>query len=201
VLLRRLKQRQAEEERTSAEAVICQLDRMNELVTSILEAARLAESNVRLELAPGDLVSFMEETVRDWSTRQPDVAFTFSRETQPTLEVPFDRLRLRQLLNTLLSNAVKFGGRAGRVEVTLLRSSSEAIVQIRDWGPGIAAAELPKLFERFHRAEATGRGHGLELFTAAALAKLHGGSLQARSALGEGSTFSLQLPLSPQVRA
>jgi signal transduction histidine kinase len=82
------------------------------------------------------------------------------------------------------------------VEVGLALTPGLAVVSVRDWGPGIPAAELPNLFDRFHRADAdAGRGHGLGLYIANALARLHGGSLTAKSTLGEGSTFSVRLPL------
>jgi signal transduction histidine kinase len=82
------------------------------------------------------------------------------------------------------------------VQVELTLSPGLAVVQVRDWGKGIPAAELPNIFDRFHRAEsAGGHGHGLGLYIASALARLHGGTLGAHSTLGEGSTFSLRLPL------
>jgi two-component system sensor histidine kinase/response regulator len=67
---------------------------------------------------------------------------------------------------------------------------------VTDHGQGMDAAELPRIFDRFHRAEgSTGQGHGLGLYIAAALARLHGGTLQVRSQRGEGATFTLSLPL------
>jgi two-component system sensor histidine kinase/response regulator len=99
-------------------------------------------------------------------------------------------------LNNLLSNAVKYGGPAKRVDVTLSSSPGLALIEVRDWGEGIAASKLPTIFERFHRADAAdGRGHGLGLFIAAALTRLHGGNLAAHSELGKGSTFTFRLPL------
>ena len=71
----------------------------------------------------------------------------------------------------------------------------QVVISVRDYGGGIPASELPHLFERFHRAAGIGgHGHGLGLFIAAALAKLHGGTLSVSSTLGQGSTFSLSLP-------
>ena len=67
---------------------------------------------------------------------------------------------------------------------------------MRDWGVGIPASELPNIFDRFQRADDNHeRGHGLGLFIASQLARLHGGSLSVRSSRGEGSTFQLRLPL------
>ncbi len=99
------------------------------------------------------------------------------------------------MLDNLLSNAVKYGRPANRVDVRAEASPGRALIHVRDHGQGISASELPRIFDRFHRAEgATGEGHGLGLYIAAALAKLHGGSLHARSQRGEGATFTLTLP-------
>jgi two-component system, sensor histidine kinase and response regulator len=116
--------------------------------------------------------------------------------TEDRLELSFDAERLRQVLSNLLANAVKYGGPAPRVQVTLYSSPGRALIEVRDWGEGIAASKLPTIFERFRRADtAAGRGHGLGLFIAAALTRLHGGTLAARSELGKGSTFTLRLPM------
>jgi two-component system, sensor histidine kinase and response regulator len=195
VLLRKLGERASPDEKKCTENILRQLDRMNTLVTSILDAARLAEGKVALKLEPGDFTAFLQEVVVDWRELQPQVDFTL-KGTEQRLELSFDAERVRYILNNLLSNAVKYGGEAQRVEVSLSLTPGLAVVQVRDWGVGIAASELPNVFDRFHRAEvAGGSGHGLGLYIAGALARLHGGSLGVQSTLGEGSTFSLRLPL------
>jgi signal transduction histidine kinase len=189
------------DEQKCTETILRQLDRMNTLVTSILDAARLSEGKLALRMAPGDFKAFLQELVQDWRELQPQVDFTLKTE-ESRVELSFDAERVRYILNNLLSNAVKYGGESRRVEVSLSLSPGLAVVQVRDWGVGIAASELPNVFERFHRAEvAGGHGHGLGLYIAGALARLHGGSLSVHSTLGQGSTFSLRLPLSGSVRA
>jgi two-component system sensor histidine kinase/response regulator len=195
MLLRKQGERGPADEKKCTETILRQLDRMNTLVTSILDAARLAEGKLALRLESGELTAFLQELLQDWRELQPQVDFTL-KGTEQRLELPFDAERVRYILNNLLSNAVKYGGERRRVEVKLSLAPGLALVQVRDWGVGIAASELPNIFERFHRADvAEGHGHGLGLYIAAALARLHGGSLTAQSLLGEGSTFSLRLPL------
>jgi signal transduction histidine kinase len=112
------------------------------------------------------------------------------------MPLALDTERVRQVLNNLLSNAVKYRGSVPRVELTLSSSPGLAVIQVRDWGVGMPASRLPTIFDRYRRAdEDSARGHGLGLFIASELARLHGGSLAVRSALGEGSTFTLRLPL------
>ena len=196
LLLRKQGERGCAEERQCSEAILRQLDRMNSLVTSILDAARLSEGKVALRRAPGELAAFLQEVVHEWRELQPQVDFSLKGVEGP-VALSFDAERVRYILNNLLSNAVKYGGEHRRVEVTLGLTPGLAIVQVRDWGVGISASELPNIFDRFHRADgAGGHGHGLGLYIAGALARLHGGSLTAQSELGQGATFSLRLPRS-----
>jgi signal transduction histidine kinase len=196
LLERRLDQAQAPEPEKKLSAIIIrQLDRIHALSTSILDAAALSDGKMSLRLARGDLCTFVQEVISDWRELQPQATFLLAG-TENRLELSFDPERLRQVLSNLLANAVKYGGPAPRVQVTLSSSPGRALVEVRDWGEGIAASKLPTIFERFHRADtAAGRGHGLGLFIAAALTRLHGGTLTARSELGKGSTFTLRLPL------
>ena len=118
------------------------------------------------------------------------------RAPKEPLELSIDESRLQQVLDNLLSNAIKYGAAAKCVDIDVAVQGGQAVLSVRDHGQGIAAGELPHLFERFHRAEAAnGQGHGLGLYIAAALAKLHGGTLRAKSELGDGATFSLMLPM------
>ncbi|WP_223635805.1 HAMP domain-containing sensor histidine kinase [Corallococcus sp. EGB] len=194
LLLRKVQKRGIEDERRSAEAVLRQLDRMNGLVTSILDASRLADGKLELKLQPTALAPFLEELVQEWRELQPEMDFSL-QAGEPVEPLLLDAERLRQVLNNLLSNAVKYSGTSRHIEVGLTLNPGLVLIHVRDWGVGIPASALPHVFDRFQRADTDrDRGHGLGLFIAAALAKLHGGSLSVRSALGEGSTFTLRLP-------
>jgi signal transduction histidine kinase len=89
---------------------------------------------------------------------------------------------------------VKYGGPDRRVVVEVDTTERDAIVRVQDFGQGIAGADLQRIFDRFHRAKHGGRGHGLGLYIAAALARLHGGAITVDSKPGAGSTFQLSLP-------
>ncbi|NNB85957.1 hybrid sensor histidine kinase/response regulator [Corallococcus exiguus] len=194
LLLRKVQKRGIDDERRSAEGVLRQLDRMNGLVTSILDASRLADGKLELKLAPTDLTLFLQELVQEWRELQPEMDFSL-HAVEAVEPLMLDAERLRQVLNNLVSNAVKYSGTSRHIELGVALNPGLVLIHVRDWGVGIPAGALPHVFDRFQRAdEDRGRGHGLGLFIAAALAKLHGGSLSARSTLGEGSTFTLRLP-------
>jgi CheY-like chemotaxis protein len=170
------------------------LDRMTDLINSVLDAAALGEGKVTLRRQRIDIVGFVERVVSLWRDLHPEVQITLTAP-KARLELSFDESRLQQVLDNLLSNAIKYGAAAKRVDISVAAHGGQAVISVRDHGRGIAASELPHLFERFHRAEAAnGQGHGLGLYIAAALARLHGGTLRAKSELGDGATFSLMLP-------
>ena len=196
LLVRKLEEMFASEpEKKLSVTIIRQLDRMDALITSILDASRLSEGKVMLKLEPVDLSAFVKETLQDWRELQPEATITLLGGER-RLVLAADAERLRHVLNNLIGNAIKFSGRTKKVQVTLDSSPGTAVIEVRDWGEGIAASKLPTIFERFHRADASdGRGHGLGLFIAAAITRLHGGTLLAHSESGKGSTFSLRLPL------
>jgi signal transduction histidine kinase len=109
--------------------------------------------------------------------------------------------RIGQLLGSLLSNAVKFTGTGGHVEVGTGVADGQAILTVADTGIGIPAADLERIFERFYRTEAATRqvipGTGLGLAIAAAVADAHNGAISVASAEGQGSTFTVRLPFRP----
>jgi two-component system sensor histidine kinase/response regulator len=172
--------------------VVRQLTRMNELVNACLDAAQLQDGKLEVELERTDLRTIVEHAVADHREEHPEIAFELA-EGGPIL-VDVDASRLRQILDNLLSNAVKYGGPVNRIVVAVESGERSAMVSVRDHGRGIAKDQLPQIFDRFHRVPGGGgRGHGLGLYIAAALARLLGGEITVQSTPGEGSTFKLTL--------
>lgn len=116
------------------------------------------------------------------------------------LEVTGDPDRLRQLLLALVDNALKYTQAGGDVSLGLRRDGSDALLEVKDTGIGVAPEDLPRIFERFYRSDqALSRalgGTGLGLSIASWIAKEHGGEILVESTLRIGSTFTVRLPLS-----
>ncbi len=195
LLRRRLEVIGGEEEQARVQVILRGLDRMTGLMNSVLDAAALGAGKLTLHLAPVDLVQFVARVVMLWRDLHPELQFVISTPKED-VRIMLDESRIQEILENLLSNAVKYGqGAAKRIEIDVAVRGGKAVVAVRDFGAGIPAAELPQLFDRFHRAaESSGQGHGLGLYIAAALAKLHGGTLSVASEVGRGSTFTLALP-------
>lgn len=195
LLIRELAGSQHEPQRRRARSALTQMERLAELVNSVLQASQLANGRVQLKLERTELRTLLETIVAYWRETRPEIRFDLSMPEE-RVSLQLDPKRIREVLDNLISNAVKYRHQSNEVEVRLALSPGRAVISVRDFGVGIDAAELPRVFDRFHRAEgALGEGHGLGLFIAAGLAALHGGALTAKSERGAGSTFSLVLPL------
>lgn len=106
-----------------------------------------------------------------------------------------NRTALHRLFLVLLDNAVKYSGEGSEVRVTLASSGGRASVKIQDHGAGISQDDLPHIFRRFYQADRARSqgGYGLGLSLAESIVRAHGGTLEVRSTLGEGSTFEVVL--------
>jgi signal transduction histidine kinase len=107
--------------------------------------------------------------------------------------------RLRQVFANLLDNAIKYTPEGGSVRFTVRQDDGSAVVTVTDTGPGIAAEHLPRIWERLYRADSSrsSRGLGLGLSLVKAYVEAHGGTVEASSAPGAGSTFTVRLPAHP----
>jgi signal transduction histidine kinase len=194
LLQRQLAARCDERESRHVAMILRQVDRMTALITSVLDAATLGEGKMVLHREHADLGGFVERTVAAWRELRPAADLALALPSG-TVEISIDPERMRQVLDNLLSNAIKYASRS-RIDVRVETATRSASVIVRDRGPGIPAADLPHLFERFRRAEGhrASTGHGLGLYIASALARLHGGGLSVKSELGRGTTFTVSLP-------
>jgi signal transduction histidine kinase len=169
-------------------------ERLDALVTQFLELAR-AEAGMRSEertsvdvseLARG-IVAVAREDVR-WS----GVAFTL--EAEPDAKVTGVAIRLESALRNLVENAASFAGPAGAVEVRVTREDDAVRLSVHDSGPGIAEADLPRVFDRFFTTREGAHGTGLGLALVKAVVVAHGGEIRALSPPHRGAIFHVQLP-------
>jgi signal transduction histidine kinase len=144
------------------------------------------------------LFPLVQETFATLAAKADACGVTLHNEVAPGATVRADRRRLEQMLTNLIDNAVKFNRRGGGVTVSHARAGRDRIT-VSDTGDGIPAEHLSRLFERFYRVDrarsrAAG-GTGLGLAIVKHLARAHGGDIGVSSTPGEGSTFTIELPL------
>lgn len=174
--------------------------RLLRLIDDLLDLARLDVGGLRLHVAELDLVDVASRVVESARAAAQARRMTLSFETDaPTLTVYGDPHRLEIVLTNLLGNALKFTPDGGRVSLRLTQSEKRCVVAVEDTGPGIPESELERIFDRFYQVEGSQRrrqgGAGIGLSLARKLCELHGGSIAVTSVVGQGTTFSVTLPL------
>jgi signal transduction histidine kinase/DNA-binding response OmpR family regulator len=174
--------------------------RLLRLVNSLLDFSRIEAGRVQAVFEPTDLSQFSAEIASSFRSAMDKAGLAFEIDCPPLAEpVWLDRDMWEKILLNLLSNAFKFTLDGGvSLHVGPAADGRGAQVRVSDTGAGIAAEELPRLFERFHRIEgAKGRsfeGSGIGLALVHELVKLHGGDITVESAPDEGSAFTVALP-------
>jgi signal transduction histidine kinase len=195
-LLERARDLPAEEQRAIAAETRTEVERLGRLVNDLLALAR-ADAGLQLEQAAVELDRVVADAVRAMRPLTGDVALTVA--ALESAVVIGDADRLKQLLIILIDNAQRYTPAGGRVRVSLRRQGDEAVLAVEDTGIGIGAADVPRIFDRFYRADpARSRdagGSGLGLAIAKWIAEAHDGRIEVESAPGAGATFRVRLPL------
>jgi anti-anti-sigma factor len=173
--------------------------RLGKLVNSLLDFSRLQAGRVEAHFEPVDLAAYTAELASVFRSAVERAGVAYDVEIRPLPEpVYVDRDMWEQIVLNLLSNAVKFTF-DGRITIALHHHERTAVLTVTDTGTGIAADELPRLFERFHRVERararSGEGSGIGLAVVRELVGLHGGEIGAESTPDRGTTFTVVLPL------
>ena len=171
-------------------------DRMQRVVGDILELARFRTGQIVLQLRPFEAATMARGAVASLAPLAAQRGQTIELDVPGApVQVFGDRRRLEQALVNLISNSVKYGPATGMITVRVRPAGRSVAWTVADEGPGIPLHEQPHLFERFFvgqsQREAGGRGVGLGLPTALAIAQAHGGTVDVTSAPGYGSVFSI----------
>jgi signal transduction histidine kinase len=183
------------------EETLVEVNRMTELVDSLLMLARADEGRAPLHLEHVDIRGLLSEVAETGSILGEQASVTVTVEI-PTRSVvmAMDRSRIRQLFMNLLTNAIKYTPRGGHVWIDCRQDDDEVVFRVRDTGIGIAGGQLPHIFDRFWRADVarsrTGErpGVGLGLAICKWIAEAHGGTIRVTSGKGKGTTFTVTLP-------
>jgi len=171
------------------------------LVGDLLLLSRLEQGAIPLDLGTVSVPGLIAEAVRSASAVAADRSITVRVAGPQGPPVYGDPLRLQQVIDNLLSNAIKYTGEHGKIRIEASHDDQRWRVDVADDGIGIPPDELGHLFDRFVRASnartAGLPGTGLGLSVVKAITELHGGSVQVRSTVGHGTTFSVHLPVRP----
>ncbi len=172
-----------------------QVDRLARLIEEMLDVSRINSRRFVIERQPVELGDLAREVSLHHAAEAARLGCEITVEAPAPVRGVWDPCRLEQVVSNLLTNAMKYGpGRPVRVSVT--EAPGRAVLQVRDEGRGIAPADQARIFRRFERAVSANEvsGLGIGLFIVQQIVELHGGSVRVDSALGAGSTFTVELP-------
>ncbi|MEW2275355.1 SpoIIE family protein phosphatase [Streptomyces sp. SID685] len=172
--------------------------RLGKLVNTLLDFSRIEAGRMQARYEPVDLAALTAELASVFRSAMERAGLTFDVDC-PSLDqvVYVDRTMWEKVILNLLSNALKFTF-DGAVRVGVRRSGPHAVVTVADTGTGVPEAEMPRLFERFHRIEnarsRSNEGSGIGLALVQELVGLHGGTIRAESTEGKGTAFTIRVP-------
>lgn len=187
-----------ERDQRTMQAVRDQSLRLARMVTTLLDISRIELGQLNIEREPLDLNLLAQRVVADVQPSLQQHTVVCEVEDEPVWIVG-DELRLEQVLQNLVHNGIKYSPLGGLVRVHVRRCASHASIAVSDQGIGIPADALPQLFQRFYRAGNTDHwrisGLGIGLYVVREIVALHGGSVSVDSVEGQGTTFTIFLPL------
>ena len=178
-----------------------EIAKLEALSSSLLQLARYDEGRSGIELAECELPALAKDVVEKLSKVAATRRITIELKSPKSLKFQADAASVRELLSILLDNAVKYSNESSAVRLELAKKAHHAVVTVTDEGVGIKASQLPHLFERFYRADASRaktqvNGYGLGLAIAKGIVDAHSGTIEVTSTPGKGSSFTVKLPLS-----
>ncbi|PWM40549.1 MAG: HAMP domain-containing protein [Clostridiales bacterium] len=192
-------EKSASELRESVRVILRQAKRMNSLIARLLLLARADNGRLQPEFEEVDLGELCAVVCEELEPSARQEGLTLHQEIEGQVALTADQTLLMRLVTNLLSNAIRYNRPGGSVTLRLRTEGENALLSVRDTGIGIAPEHLPKIFGRFYRADAARTaergGTGLGLSIVRSIAQVHGGSVEAQSTLGEGSDFTVTLPL------
>jgi signal transduction histidine kinase len=172
------------------------LQRYVERATTLLDVSRLNAGQVELHIEPVDLSEVVRQAAEGYAAEAAYTKAMIRLALQDRLQGWWDRLAMEQIVGNLMSNGIKYGA-GGPVDVTLARENDEVRLSVRDQGPGIPAEAQERIFGQFEQVVSVQKraGFGIGLWLVRSLLQAHGGSIEVDSRPGEGSTFTVRLPL------
>jgi signal transduction histidine kinase len=173
--------------------------RLLRLVSDLLFVARLEAGQLELQQSELDLAAVVRQSVSEAEPRAAAAGIELTCETEPVPPLNADKGRIFQLLDNLVSNAIKFTPDGGSVRVSVTAANGAVLLEVADTGMGIPSDEQRRLFERFFRASTASerqiQGTGLGLYIARAIVEAHGGDISFESELGRGTAFRIEMPV------
>lgn len=192
------KERDISEYKASLEQVLSHADKLSKRLSGLVDFAWSQAYDVRKHFTRISISNILKEVFENVQYLAKNKKIDADREIEEELCVFGKEDKLSQVFYNILDNAVKFTEEGGKVFLKLRKEGSNAVVSISDTGVGISEEDIKTIFDRFYRSESHKniRGHGLGLAIANSIVKSHNGKIDVKSKEGEGTTFTISIPLS-----
>ncbi|GEM_PF-6067422 len=180
------------------QVIVAETERLEHMIDELMELSAIESGALVLEKQPFNVRALIEELTGTLQPRTEHKGLTIGLLADPDLHIVADRERLARALTNLIDNAVKFTPEGGQIVVTARKTADCVAIEVSDTGDGIPAAELPRLFERFYRADKARRregGTGIGLPIVKSIVEAHNGVVDVHSEEGAGSRFRIKLPI------
>ncbi|CAA9272124.1 MAG: hypothetical protein AVDCRST_MAG93-2684 [uncultured Chloroflexia bacterium] len=187
----------SERDQRTLQLIADQTQRLNKMIMSLFDISRIETGQLSIERGSVDVCALVKRVVADVQVTLVERLIEVCCPDDPLI-IQGDDLRLEQVFQNLLQNAVKYSPRNAPIGVVVRQHEGWIRVAVQDQGIGVPQADLPHLFERFYRADnvepAKINGLGIGLYVVKQIVELHGGEVMVESVEGEGSTFTVSLP-------
>jgi signal transduction histidine kinase len=185
-----------------------QSNKLLDLVSTILDAAKLEAGKFVLQKSPTDIKKEVEKTIALFQTAATTKQITITLTAQDNLpQVALDPLRFDEVMNNLISNALKYTPQHGKILISLIPTASAMVVAVSDSGVGIPPEKQEQLFSKFYQVKHEAKdlnyitaGTGLGLYIVKGIIEAHGGTVSVKSTPGQGATFSFTIPFTTTVQ-
>lgn len=172
------------------------IDRLSGLIADLLDVSKIQSGKLLFNKEPFETYDLVKESIEGIQNTATHHEIKLAKSIRQTLYG--DRFRLEQVLNNLLTNAIKYSPRAKRVVVRMAKKKGNLILSVQDFGIGISPKYQTQLFKRFYRVESSAKefsGLGIGLYISSEIVERHGGKIRIESTEGSGSTFFVELPI------
>ena len=187
----------AQQLRRGVQIILKESRRLTNMVEELLDFSKMTDGRFTLQVEDTDLQAELEDAVYTYRElfRQDGISLEYTSD-KALYEEPItgDPERLKQVFCNVLDNAAKHGGAGRRIDASLTREGTNQVVRVRDYGPGVPAAELPYVKQKFYKGSSKARGSGIGLAVCDEIVRLHGGTFDIANAEGGGAVVTICIP-------
>ena len=177
--------------------IVKEARRLTGMVEELLEFSKMQDGHFTLQVEEMDLQAELEDAIYTYRElfRQDGIQLNYHSDQELYAEpISGDPQRLKQVFCNVLDNAAKHGGAGRRIDASLTREGTVQVVRVRDYGPGVPAAELPYVKQKFYKGSSKARGSGIGLAVCDEIVRLHGGTFDIANAEGGGAVVTICIP-------